>query len=78
LQPAMVGLDPEERPHPARRPLAPEELLARVLTRDGSKTLATDSPEVVDVRRLSTRALRAERDRLAHLRAACPPDRSAR
>jgi hypothetical protein len=28
------------------------------------------------VRRLSTRALRAERDRLAQLRASCPPDRS--
>jgi hypothetical protein len=30
----------------------------------------------VDVRRLSTRELRAERDRLAQLRAACPPDRA--
>jgi hypothetical protein len=47
-----------------------------VLTRDGSKTLATDTPDLLDVRRLSTRALRAERDRLARLRAACPPDRS--
>jgi hypothetical protein len=50
--------------------------LARVLTRDGSKTLATDTPDVVDVRRLSTRQLRAERDRLAQLRATCPPDHS--
>jgi hypothetical protein len=47
-----------------------------VLSRDGSKTLATDTPDVVDVRRLSTRALRAERDRLAQLRAQRPPDRS--
>jgi hypothetical protein len=47
-----------------------------VLARDGSKTLATDTPDVVDVRRLSTRQLRAERDRLAQLRATCPPDRS--
>jgi hypothetical protein len=47
-----------------------------VLTRDGSKTLATDTRDVVDVRRLSTRELRAERDRLAALRAECPPDRS--
>jgi hypothetical protein len=47
-----------------------------VLTRDGSKTLATDTPDVPDVRRLSTRELRAERDRLAQLRAECPPDRS--
>jgi hypothetical protein len=47
-----------------------------VLTRDGSKTLATDTPDVSDVRRLSTRELRAERDRLAALRTTCPPDRS--
>jgi hypothetical protein len=73
--PEPVGAD-EERPHPAREARAPEELLARVLTRDGSKTLASDMPDVVDVRRLSTRELRAERDRLAQLRAECPPDRS--
>jgi conjugative relaxase-like TrwC/TraI family protein len=76
----MVGpeaLDPdEERPHPGREAHAPEALLERVLTRDGSKTLATDVPDVVDVRRLSTRELRAERDRLAQLRAECPPVRS--
>ena len=75
-----VGPEPlradDERPHPAQEPRAPEELLARVLTRDGSKTLATDTTDVVDVRRLSTRQVRAERDRLAHLRAQCPPDRS--
>jgi hypothetical protein len=47
-----------------------------VLSRDGSKTLASDVPDVVDVRRLSTRELRAERDRLAQLRAECPSDRS--
>jgi hypothetical protein len=73
--PEPLGPD-EERPHPAREARAPEELLARVLSRDGSKTLATDTPDVVDVRRLSTRELRAERDRLATLRAECPPDRS--
>jgi conjugative relaxase-like TrwC/TraI family protein len=70
-------LDPDdEHPHPSREPRAPEELLARTLTRDGSKTLASDTPDLPDVRRLSTRALRVERDRLAQLRAACPPDRS--
>jgi conjugative relaxase-like TrwC/TraI family protein len=70
-------LDPdEERPHPRREVRAPEELLARVLTRDGSKTLATDTPDLPDVRRLSTAELRAERDRLAQLRAECPPDHS--
>jgi conjugative relaxase-like TrwC/TraI family protein len=73
--PEPLGPD-EERPHPAREARAPEELLARVLSRDGSKTLATDTPNVPDVRRLSTRELRAERDRLAELRADCPPDRS--
>jgi conjugative relaxase-like TrwC/TraI family protein len=75
-----VGPEPlganEERPHPAREARAPEELLERVLTRDGSKTLATDTPDVRDVRRLSIAELRAERDRLAVLRAECPPDRS--
>jgi conjugative relaxase-like TrwC/TraI family protein len=73
--PEPLGPD-EERPHPAREARAPEELLARVLTRDGSKTLASDTPDVADVRRLSTRELRAERDRLAELRSQCPPDRS--
>jgi len=73
--PEPLGPD-EERPHPAREARAPEELLARVLTRDGSKTLATDTPDLPDVRQLSTGQLRAERDRLARLRAACPPDRS--
>jgi hypothetical protein len=70
-------LDPDdERPYPTSEARAPEELLARVLSRDGSKTLATDTPDLPDVRRLSTRELRAERDRLAELRAECPPDRS--
>jgi conjugative relaxase-like TrwC/TraI family protein len=73
--PEPLGPD-DERPHPSREPQAPEELLARVLARDGSKTLATDTLDVPDVRRLSTRELRAERDRLARLRAECPPDRS--
>jgi conjugative relaxase-like TrwC/TraI family protein len=73
--PEPLGAD-EERPHPSREARTPEELLERVLTRDGSKTLASDTPDVVDVRRLSTAELRAERDRLAQLRAECPPDRS--
>jgi AAA domain len=73
--PEPLGPD-DERPHPSREARAPEELLAQVLTRDGSKTLASDTPDLLDVRRLSTPALRAERDRLAQLRAECPPDRS--
>jgi conjugative relaxase-like TrwC/TraI family protein len=75
-----VGPEPlnpdDERPHPVREARAPEDLLERVLTRDGSKTLATDTPDAPDVRRWSTAELRAERDRLARLRAECPPDRS--
>jgi conjugative relaxase-like TrwC/TraI family protein len=73
--PEPLGPD-EERPHPSRETRTPEELLERVLSRDGSKTLAADTPDLPDVRRLSTRELRAERDRLAQLRAECPPDRS--
>jgi conjugative relaxase-like TrwC/TraI family protein len=73
--PEPLGPD-EERPLPAREARVPEELLARVLTRDGSKILASDTPDVVDVRRWSTAKLRTERDRLAELRAQCPPDRS--
>ena len=42
--PEPLGPD-DERPHPSREARAPEELLARVLTRDGSKTLATDTPD---------------------------------
>jgi hypothetical protein len=66
--PEPLGPD-EERPHPSSGARAPEELLARVLSRDGSKTLATDTADLPDVRRWSTRQLRAERDRLAQLRA---------
>jgi conjugative relaxase-like TrwC/TraI family protein len=73
--PEPLGPD-EERAHPAREARVPEELLARVLTRDGSKTLASDTPDLPDARRWSTAELRAERDRLAALRAECPPDRS--
>jgi conjugative relaxase-like TrwC/TraI family protein len=73
--PEPLGPD-DERPYPAREARGPDELLARVLTRDGSKTLASDTPDVPEVRRLSTRALRAQRDRLVRLRAQCPPDRS--
>jgi conjugative relaxase-like TrwC/TraI family protein len=73
--PEPLGAD-EERPHLSREQRAPEKLLTRVLTRDGSKMLASDTPDVPEVRRLSTAELRAERDRLAQLRAECPPDRS--
>ena len=74
--PEPLGPD-EERPHPAREARAPEELLARVLTRDGSKSLATDTPDVADVRRLSTRAA-ARRTRPARRAAGVPVRRTAR
>jgi conjugative relaxase-like TrwC/TraI family protein len=70
-------LSPEEaHPHPKGERLEPEQLLSRVMTRDGAKTIAADIPRMLDVRRLSTRQLRAQRDELAALRASCPPDRS--
>jgi hypothetical protein len=47
-----------------------------VMRRDGSKTLASDLPTQVDVRRWSTKQLRTERDRVQAARAECPPDRS--
>jgi conjugative relaxase-like TrwC/TraI family protein len=68
--------DQEAHPHPRGEPVEPARLLGRVLTRDGSKTLATDTPVLADVRRWSTRRLREERDQLATLRRECPPDRS--
>jgi conjugative relaxase-like TrwC/TraI family protein len=73
--PAPLG-DQEAHAHPRGEAVEPEQLLGRVLTRDGSKTLASDLPTPVDVRRLSTRQLREERDQLVAARAECPPDRS--
>jgi hypothetical protein len=74
-----VGPEPlgdEGHGHPRGEPVEPAQLLGRVLTRDGAKTLATDTPVVADVRRWSTRRLRQERDQLAALGRECPPDRS--
>jgi hypothetical protein len=68
-------LNPEEaHAHPRGEPVEPEQLLGRVMSRDGSKTLASDLPAQVDVRRWSTRQLRAERDRVQAARAECPAD----
>src|SRR6266545_5058156 len=76
----VVGPEPlgpdEEAPHPRREPLGPDDLLARIMARDGAKTLASDTAETLDPRRRSTRWLRSERDRLQALRATCPRDRS--
>src|SRR6266542_5105775 len=78
----VVGPEPlgpdEEAPHPRarREPLDPDDLLARIMARDGAKTLATDTAETLDPRRRSTRWLRGERGRLQALRAKCPADRA--
>ena len=73
--PEPLGVE-EAHPHPQGERLEPEQLLSRVMTRDGAKTIAADIPRMLDVRRLSTRQLRDQRDELAALRASCPPDRS--
>jgi conjugative relaxase-like TrwC/TraI family protein len=73
--PAPLGIE-EAHAHPRGEPVEPEQLLGRVMGRDGSKILASDLPALPDVRRLSTKQLREERDRVATARAECPPDRS--
>jgi hypothetical protein len=75
---AVVG--PE--PHPAAELDLPDrELgdgyaqLAQALSRVGDQRLAIDTPSTLDLRRLSTRDLRAERDRLRGLLDQDPRDR---
>jgi conjugative relaxase-like TrwC/TraI family protein len=48
--------------------------LAQAIGRDGSQRLALDTTARLDLRRLSTRQLRAERDRLIRLLAQAPKD----
>jgi conjugative relaxase-like TrwC/TraI family protein len=76
---AVVG--PE--PHPAADLDLPDrELgdgyaqLAQALSRAGDQRLAIDTPSTVDLRQLSTRELRAERDRLRGLLDQAPRDRT--
>jgi conjugative relaxase-like TrwC/TraI family protein len=52
------------------------EQLARALARAGGQTLAIDTQSSLDLRRLSTRELRAERDRLRQLLDQVPRDRA--
>jgi AAA domain len=59
--------------HPAQ---GVDAQLAAGLRRDGSQQLATDTPSRLDLAQMSTRELRAERDRLATLLREAPPDRS--
>ncbi len=52
--------------------------LAQAIGRHGSQQLALDTTARLDLRRLSTRELRAERDRLARLLAKAPTDQTRR
>jgi conjugative relaxase-like TrwC/TraI family protein len=52
--------------------------LAQAISRDGSQQLALDTSARLDLRRLSTRQLRAERDRLVRLLAQAPKDQTRR
>jgi conjugative relaxase-like TrwC/TraI family protein len=76
---AVVG--PE--PHPAAELDLPDReipdgyaQLAQALSRAGDQRLAIDTASTVDVRRLSTRELRIERDRLRGLLDQAPSDRT--
>jgi conjugative relaxase-like TrwC/TraI family protein len=76
---AVVG--PE--PHPAVELDLPDReagdgyaQLAQALARAGDQRLAIDTPSTLDLRRLSTRELRAERDRLCQLLDLAPRDRA--
>jgi conjugative relaxase-like TrwC/TraI family protein len=52
--------------------------LAQAIGRDGSQQLALDTTARLDLRRLPTRQLRAERDRLGRLLAQAPKDQTRR
>jgi conjugative relaxase-like TrwC/TraI family protein len=76
---AVVGPEPQG---PAELDLPDREVgdgyaqLAQALSRAGDQTLAIDTPSTLDLRKLSTRQLRAERDRLRGLLDQAPRDRS--
>jgi conjugative relaxase-like TrwC/TraI family protein len=75
----VVGPEPQgpaELDLPDREAGDGYEQLARALSRAGDQTLAIDTPSSLDLRRLSTRELRAERDRLRHRLDQVPRDRS--
>jgi hypothetical protein len=75
----VVGPEPQG---PAELDLPDREVgdgyaqLAQALSRAGDQTLAIDSPSSLDLRRLSTGELRAERDRLRQLLDHAPRDRT--
>jgi conjugative relaxase-like TrwC/TraI family protein len=66
---------PAELDLPDREPGDAYEQLARALSRAGDQRLAIDTPSSLDLRRLSTAELRAERDRLRRLLDQAPRDR---
>jgi hypothetical protein len=76
---AVVGPEPQG---PAELDLPDREVgdgyaqLTQALTRASDQTLAIDTPSTLDLRKLSTRELRAERDRLRALLDQAPRDRS--
>jgi AAA domain len=75
----VVGPEPQgpaELDLPDREPGDGYDQLARALWRAGDQTLAIDTPSTLDLRRLSTAELRAERDRLRALLDQAPRDRS--
>ena len=75
----VVGPEPQgpaELDLPDREPGNGYAQLARALARTGDQTLAIDTPSSLNLRRLSTRELRAERDRLQRLLDQTPRDRA--
>ena len=75
----VVGPEPQgpaELDLPDREPGDGYAQLAQALSRAGDQTLAIDTPSSLDLRRLSTRELRAERDRLQRLLDQAPRDRA--
>jgi hypothetical protein len=76
---SVVGPEPQgpaELDLPDREPGDGYDQLAQALARAGDQTLAIDTQGSLDLRRLSTRELRAERDRLRQLLDQAPRDRA--
>jgi len=76
---AVVGPEPQgpvELDLPDRDPGDGYSQLAQALSRAGDQRLAMDTPSSLDLRRLSTAELRAERDRLRALLDQAPRDRA--
>jgi hypothetical protein len=75
----VVGPEPQgpaELDLPDRDPGDGYSQLAQALSRVGDQQLAIDTPSSLDLRRLSTAALRAERDRLQRLLDQAPRDQA--